>query len=158
MLRAQHTPHGVLAVGLRQKTLPKCFLLATMASRVFQQPISDHQWLNAIRVYPRHPRENSSISDCPSSDPAGHVAHFEQGEGTDLGLWHQGFDRVHRIQGFQNPQESFEGRARASFKVVQSAQRDTCFVGKFALRRIAAQPERPQPLAQHSLQFIRGFK
>jgi hypothetical protein len=37
-------PEAVLAVGLRQKALPKCFLLATTASRVFQQPISAHQW------------------------------------------------------------------------------------------------------------------
>jgi hypothetical protein len=41
----------VLAVGLRQKALPKCFLLATTASSVFQQPVN-------IRDYPRYQREN----------------------------------------------------------------------------------------------------
>jgi hypothetical protein len=37
-------PKAVLAVGLRQKALPQCFLLATTASKVFPQParIRDH--------------------------------------------------------------------------------------------------------------------
>jgi hypothetical protein len=54
----------VLAAGLRQKALLKCFLLATTASRVFQQPISGYQCpsvvknLFRIRDHPRNPRKN----------------------------------------------------------------------------------------------------
>jgi hypothetical protein len=57
----------VSAVGLRQKALPKCFLLATTASMVFQQPISAHQCplvvKNPIRIrdHPFYPREQSLI-------------------------------------------------------------------------------------------------
>jgi hypothetical protein len=40
----------VLAVGLRQKALPQCFLIATTASRVFQQRTN-------ISGNPRYPRE-----------------------------------------------------------------------------------------------------
>jgi hypothetical protein len=42
---AQHTPHGVLAVELRQKALLQRFLIATTAGKVFPQPanISAHQ-------------------------------------------------------------------------------------------------------------------
>ena len=49
MLRRQHTAKAVLAVGLRQKALLKCFLFATTASRVFPQPPN-------IRAHPRNPR------------------------------------------------------------------------------------------------------
>jgi hypothetical protein len=123
--------------------------------------IRAHQWLNPIRIYPRYPWEKASMSvhsrffaPVFAPNPAGHIAHFKQGKGADLGLWHQCFNRVHRIQCLQNAQKSFDGRARASLKVVQSAQRDTRFVGQFALGKIAVQPERPQPFAQDNLQFI----
>jgi hypothetical protein len=62
MLRAPHTPHGVQAVGLRQETLPQCFLIASTASRVFQQHPN-------IRAYPRHPRKNISAISGQKSDP-----------------------------------------------------------------------------------------
>jgi hypothetical protein len=40
---------GRVAVGLRQKALPRRFLLATTANRVFQQPIRDHSCLFAVK-------------------------------------------------------------------------------------------------------------
>jgi hypothetical protein len=43
VLRAQHTPHGVQAVGLRQKALLQRFLVATTAQQSF----------SVARQYPR---------------------------------------------------------------------------------------------------------
>jgi hypothetical protein len=45
----QHTAKAVLAVGLRQKALRQRFLIATTASRVFQQPIRVHSCLFAVK-------------------------------------------------------------------------------------------------------------
>jgi hypothetical protein len=40
---------AVLAVGLRQETLPQRFLIATTASKVFQQPSNHFPSLCALR-------------------------------------------------------------------------------------------------------------
>jgi hypothetical protein len=56
-------PKAVLAVGLRQKTLRPRFLIATTASKVFQQPISAHQCplvvKNLIREISVNPRKSA---------------------------------------------------------------------------------------------------
>jgi hypothetical protein len=48
--RAAHGLRPCWLVGLRQKALPQCFLIATTASRVFQQPAN-------ISGNPRYPRK-----------------------------------------------------------------------------------------------------
>jgi hypothetical protein len=70
----QHTAYGRLGRRVAtRKTLPQRFLIATTASRVFQQSISDHQCPSVVKNLIRNIRVHSrpfAVSKMPFYGPS----------------------------------------------------------------------------------------